>query len=339
MGKKKKSLLRSVALGLCGVGVLGIALILYSVMREYGFSFGDILSANSESVQDELLIHVGFPALIIVIPMVCAGFLVVWLALVPLRKVAQEVERSVGQERGFRVSTENLPREVAPFVGAVNALLERLDQSARLHENFAANVAHELRDPLSVLALELDRGKETEVGNLRELVASMQRLIEQLMLLARIESAKSANLEMAPLVLSDVATQVISQLAPAAISAGKSIELATSEPVPTVNGHREAIGAALRNLIENALRVTPVGAVVTVFVGPGAKMEVQDAGPGVDGDRLKLLTKRYVRSDNASHGGAGLGLAIVDQIMKVHGGALKTNSTERKLYLEFLASS
>ena len=336
MEPKPKSLLRSIALGLLAVGTVGTLFILYAVVQEYGFSFGDLLSSGySDETSEEVMNHVVLPALIIVVPMVCAGFLVVWLAFIPLRRAAKQAERSLGLERGFRIPVADLPREVVPFARAVNALLERLDQSARQHEAFAANVAHELRDPLSILSLELDRFDADGAGHLKELVASMRRLVDQLMLLARIEAAKAAHLELEPQSLSEIASQAISQLAPAAISEGKSIELEEDGPAPSVPGHREALIAGVRNLIENALRATPAGGVVKVFVRPDPMIEVQDEGPGLDADRLKDLTKRFARADNASHEGAGLGLAIVDQIMMVHGGTLRTKFGDRKLCLDF----
>ena len=101
---------------------------------------------------------------------------------------------------------------------------------------------------------------------------------------------------------------------------------------------REAIAAALRNLIENAARVTPAGGTIQVFAGPHALLGVRDEGPGLALERLRDLVQRHRRADRASKGDAGLGLASVDRIMAAHGGTLETDPADRELVLRFPAT-
>src|SRR3546814_13692080 len=109
-----------------------------------------------------------------------------------LEEAATAIEAARGHERGFSIDKSHMPSEALPFTDAVNDLLTRLDDAAMRQEAFAADVAHELRTPLAVLSLELDRLDHAEAGRLQGDVAAMRRLIDQLMLLAPLDAATAA---------------------------------------------------------------------------------------------------------------------------------------------------
>lgn len=94
-------------------------------------------------------------------------------------------------------------------------------------------------------------------------------------------------------------------------------------PLP-FRGLEEAVSAAVRTIVDNALRATPAGGTVTLVAGPGAMISVHDGGKGLSDDRLTALKARGVRADSAPGGSAGLGLAIADRIMAAHGGELQS---------------
>jgi len=322
--------------GLGLIGLIGSALLLATVVFFYWHSFADLPMerAVGRAVR-EMLEHVALPLAVLMAPMVFVGLRVIRQAFIPLEEAAGQIEAARGHERGFRIDTGQMPAEALPFTDAVNDLLGRLDDAARRQEAFAADVAHELRTPLAVLSLELDRLGGGEATRLKADVAAMRRLIDQLLLLAQIDAATAAQLAPESVALKDVATDVVSLLAPAIIASGKVIALDAGEPSPVVRGRREAIAAALRNLIENAVRVTPAGGGIHVGVGPGPTIAVRDEGPGLSADRLRELAERHKRADHASKDGAGLGLAIVDRIMAAHGGTLETDPERCELSLRF----
>ena len=230
------------------------------------------------------------------------------------------------------------PAEVVPFAQAVNDLLTQLDKAARDHQAFAADVAHELRTPLAVMALELEVLDHADAPRLRAELLAMRRLIDQLMLLARVEAQGLTRSMPNRLYLEEVGTNVVELMAPDAIEAGKSLSLACIGDPPVITGQREIMVAALRNLVENALRVTPAGGAVTVLVGPGPRLRVRDGGAGLTPERLRELVERHRRADHASREGAGLGLAIVARIMEAHGGGLKSAPDARELILDFASA-
>ncbi len=333
---QRRSVSRRLRRGLGIIGLIGTVLLLAAVAFFYSFTFThlDPQAAMMRAIK-EMLEHVALPLIVLLVPVTIMVLRVIRQAFVPLAEAAAEIEAARGHERGFRIDASQMPAEAVPFTEAVNDLLTRLDESAMRQEAFAADVAHELRTPLALLSLELDRLDHDDAVRLKRDVAAMRRLIDQLMLLAQIDADTAAQIAPEPTSLADVASDVVGSIAPGIIAEGKMISLDTDEPAPIVNARREAVAAALRNLIENATRVTPVGGTIQVRVGPDATLAVRDEGPGLTPDRLRDLVQRHRRADHASKTGAGLGLAIVERIMAAHGGRLTTDPATRELALRF----
>jgi DNA-binding response OmpR family regulator/signal transduction histidine kinase len=333
---RRNSVSRRLIRGLGQVGLVGTLLLFAAVIFFYRLTFSHLdAGAALRRAILESLEHVALPVIVLMVPVTVVGLRVIRQAFVPLEEAAIRIEAVKGHERGFRIDTSQMPEEALPFTGAVNDLLERLDEAARRQEAFAADVAHELRTPLALLSLELDRLDQVDAPRLKGDVAAMRRLIDQLMLLAQIDAAASAQIAPEQVRLVEIAREVVSLLAPAILSAGKMIALDIEDETVIVRGRKEAIATALRNLIENAVRVTPAGGMIQVFVGPGATTGVRDEGPGLDQERLRDLVRRHRRADHASKDGAGLGLAIVDQIMAAHDGLLVSDPDRRELMLRF----
>ena len=332
---RRRSVARRLKRGLAAVGLVGTLLLLITVGFFYSFVFSQMKpDAAIARAFREMMEHVALPVAVLMIPVTIVALSVIREAFKPLADAAAKIEAAHGQDRGFRIDDTQMPAEALPFTTAVNDLLARADDAARRHEAFAADVAHELRTPLSLLSLELDRLEHPNARRLQSDVASMRRLIEQLMLLAQIDADSIAQSPLACVSLADTAREVVANSAPAIIAEGKTIEL-SGLATPSVLGRQEAIAAALRNLVENAVRVTPPGGIIAVFVGPGAEIRVRDGGPGLEPEVLQQLVQRHRRADHASRTGAGLGLAIVDRIMSAYGGHLATAPGLRELQLQF----
>jgi signal transduction histidine kinase len=333
---RRNSVSRRLIHGLGQVGLVGALLLFAAVIFFYRLTFSHLdAGAALRRAILESLEHVVLPVVVLMVPVTVLGLRVIRQAFVPLEEAAKCIEAVKGHERGFRIDTSQMPEEALPFTGAVNDLLARLDEAARRQEAFAADVAHELRTPLALLSLELDRLDQADAPRLKGDVAAMRRLVDQLMLLAQIDAAASAQIAPKRVHLVEIARDVVSLVAPTILSEGKMIALDIEGEAAIIRGRKEAIAAALRNLIENAVRVTPAGGTIQVFVGPGATMGVRDEGPGLDQERLRDLVRRHRRADHASKDGAGLGLAIVDRIMAAHDGLLVSDPDRRELMLRF----
>jgi two-component system, OmpR family, sensor kinase len=278
-------------------------------------------------------------ALTVVLPMlalmaVVAGLLVYGLrrGLQPLGLAANDVatRSALSLEP---VSLDKVPREIAPLVQSINELMSRLSVSFAAQQQFLADAAHELRTPVSALRLQLqllqmstDAAERNEaLLALQRGVARAQRLIEQLMLVAR-TSPESEPIRMTGFDLSELARDVVASFSTQAERSG--IDLGARAGAPTeIQGDRDQITSLLGNLVENALRYTPAGGVVDVEVrkeGPSVLLCVIDNGPGIAADERERVFDRFYRGNSAIRSadgatGSGLGLAIVRAIAARHG--------------------
>ncbi len=327
-----RSIAQRLRIALAGFSLLAIGALFLFVMLDFD-SYFETHYGKSKGLLYELIDHGLLPIAVLIVPLLIAAPTMINRAMSPLRRAAEVVSSASGNDRGFRVDLAELPKEAMPFASAVNDLLERLDSAAEATEHFASDVAHELKLPLAILSLELDRFGEA-AQPLRAEVNGMTRLIDQLLLLARLEADAVAHLRHDEVDLAEVASEVTAQFAPAATRDGKVLSL-EAEDAPIVMGRREAIAAALRNLVENGLRATPAGSTVKVIVGGGPKIVVRDEGEGLSPERLRLLSSRFARSEHASPAGAGLGLAIVSKIMAAHHGRLEADDRLREVRLIF----
>lgn len=336
MASRPPSIFQSLARGLAFVGLGGTVLLLAAVMIEYRITFAEMAAADAfEAALHEMAEHVVLPVIALVLPMTLAALFVMRRAFQPLTQATTDLNAVTRQDRNIRIDDASLPAEVLPFTSAVNALLGKLEQAALQQEAFAADVAHELRTPLAAMMLELDGMDDPAADRLKGDVAAMRRLIDQLMLLAQMDAHEAAATVTEKVVLAQIASDVVARCAPGVIAEGRTIELLCEGEPGIVRGRREAIAAALRNLIDNAVRVTPTGGTVHVVLTSSAQIRVIDGGPGLSHEQLGQLVKRNRRADHASPDGAGLGLAIVDRIMQVHGGAIRTDPESSALILDF----
>jgi two-component system phosphate regulon sensor histidine kinase PhoR len=217
--------------------------------------------------------------------------------------------------------------------------LRRLE---RMRQDFAANVSHEVKTPLTAIkgfveTLQMDPDGDPEerrrfLGIIEKHVHRLTAIIEDLMKLSRLEQAKAGGIELARHPVQDVLQDAISLCSRSA--EGKRIELTLScRSDLTVPMDAMLITQAVTNLIDNAINYSDSGSRVTVAaveVDGQIRIDIQDAGIGIAKRHLPRLFERFYRVDQArsrTHGGTGLGLSIVKHIMQAHGGRVSVVST------------
>jgi signal transduction histidine kinase len=237
----------------------------------------------------------------------------------PLQMLAGEAALITPAESERRLPEVGLPRELAPLVHAINAALDRLDRGFRAQRDFTADAAHQLRTPLAILAAHLDTLADRAIAApLREDVARMSRLVEQLLLVAELEALTLKPEERTD--LSALAVEVAEAVAPLALARRRSVAVVGAEAPVLVHGNRDALHHALRNLVENGVSHTAEATTVEIAVTKEPpRLSVRDHGPGVAETDRKMLFQRFWRADRANSRGAGLGLAIVQRIVTAHG--------------------
>lgn len=227
------------------------------------------------------------------------------------------------EQRGARLTGDNVPTEMQGLVGAVNAALARLDEGFERRQRFLADAAHELRTPIAVLATRIQlMPPGPERDPLLMDVARLSNLADQLLDLHRLDNDTS---RLARHDLSELAGEVASDLAPLAIAARHEIAFdPASGPVPVL-ADRHALIRVVSNLIQNAISHSGRGATIEVMVdrGPGgtATLRVRDSGPGIPPEDRERLFEPFYRLTPQSQG-AGLGLHLAREVVTHLGGSI-----------------
>ena len=270
---------------------------------------------------NEIRFHVFFPLILLSLMFLLFNFSVVRSTLKPLQATIAAIDRIDPAQIATRIGPEASSREAQALVGSVNRLLERVERSVRALKDFAGDAAHELRTPLAVMMLSI--GKLPESKEKAKLIADgqeMRRLVDQML-----DLSYATALEITADTRADlraIAAELATELTPLAVARGRSIVFRDAGAT-VIPGHADAIGRALRNLIENGLSHTPQGTAVEVIAGPGGRCSVRDHGPGIPPDRRGAVLERFFRLDKSRAQGAGLGLAIASTIMQLHGGRIQ----------------
>jgi len=232
--------------------------------------------------------------------------------LVPVNRFTKAITLRHGQNLN-PIDPMDLPDDFLKVQEATNELLERLRSALNAEREFAANAAHELRTPLAVASVQLQRlrqelGGDTEQSERLSTVAGslkrLTRLVDKLLQLARAESAGLYS--GTPTSVARVAQMVARELDPTE----DRVELLLND-APMLQLDPDALAVILSNLIENGLKYAPEGSPVILRAESGDKVMVENLAPQLDSESLSDLQKRFVRGNERNQPGAGLGLAIV----------------------------
>ncbi|CAD6549082.1 Sensor protein QseC [Paraburkholderia hiiakae] len=296
----------------------------------------------------EFLVAIMMPLLLLLL----AGWVIVWRVvnqqLNPLTALADSLNRQTHTSLE-PVDETYVPVEIRPLTGALNALLGRLKTALDAQRKFIADAAHQLRTPLTAVKLHAEQAvnaREPQKVNdaVRELRAAADRAVRlsnQLLSLARAEpgeqAARFVDIDMAALAFETGAEWVPRALASHVDLGFQRLDDPENDTPLMVRGNPVLLHEVIANLLDNALKYLPParleGGRITVTVSqssadgvPMAEIIVEDNGGGVPALQQSDLFKRFFRGDaqseNGVDGGAGLGLAIVHDIMALHRGSV-----------------
>lgn len=272
----------------------------------------------------EAYAHVIVPVAPVIILVLALNVYIVRRMLAPLTAAAAEVDALDPSRMETRLTAPATPREVRALVLAMNRALDRLEQAMHTLESFTADAAHEMRTPLSILKLRVEALEPGPAKNaLREDVAAMTRLVNQMLDLAQADTLDSQVNHTVD--LGTLARDVVERMLPVAVARGCDIEL-MDHGSATVKGHAEALSRVLGNLIDNAIAYSPRDRAIDVIVGSGPRLVVRDRGPGFSPEAAELLFRRFWRGPAPGRAGAGLGLAIAQSILARHGATITADN-------------
>lgn len=257
---------------------------------------------------------------------------IVWLGvgrgLRPLNRLSAKVATR-SEDDSAPLAAAGLPREVMPLVEAINQYIARSRRMQESRRRFFADAAHQLKTPLAVIQAEtelaqrgnLDASTGLHLRRLNRAVRQAVRAVQQLLSLSRLDAGCDHATKRAPVLLHKIARSVTLDWSPVARSRGIDLGFEQQDAVELV-GHGDLLKELIGNLIDNAIRYSGDGAVITVRVARRhtcAVLEVTDNGPGIARHEREVVFERFYRCESTQNvEGNGLGLAIVAEIARVH---------------------
>ncbi len=274
-------------------------------------------------------------------------------AMRPVRSITQTAQDISEHDLSRRLNLRGRD-ELAQLGGTFDSMLSRLQKAFERQRRFVADASHELRTPLTIINLEVGRvlsgnRKAAELHHALEIVdlesSRMTRLVNDLMTLARMDSGQTV-LQKEELDLSDVALEAYERMQPLAERRSISLNVGDMPELP-VQGDRQYLVQMVSNLIENAIKYSQPGGMVSLETEPLASaqppealLKVSDTGPGIPPEHIPHLFERFYRVDASrerdsqeetdSPTGTGLGLSIVSWIIEGHHGHISVDSEPGK---------
>ena len=301
------------------------------------FVLGDVsgkatVVAQPTRIRDEITMN---SSLLALIPLLLLLPLMVWLTLrivrsqfLPVNQLAAHLDAQPA-DRPTPLSDKDVPDEIFPFVQAINRLLQRVSDLTNQQRRFIADAAHELRSPLTALAIQVQNLKQSgTLEIMQERVLPLQagiersrKLTEQLLSLARTqaETLERGNVDILPMI-----RELIAEFLP--LSEMKRIDFGLDAAEPfTLNTEPRALLLVLRNALENALKYAPEGGEVTIrpySTETSYIIEIVDSGPGIPVSELERVFDPFYRLPEAAGEGSGLGLSIAREAAISLGGTV-----------------
>jgi two-component system OmpR family sensor kinase len=271
------------------------------------------------------------------------------LAFVISRWVADPLQRVIAAARTIPQDaippvSETGPHEVRELIRAFNFMLARVKSSQTSQRDFVANVSHELKTPLTSIQgfaqAIIDGTADTPEAQAQaaEVIYNeagrMHRLALDLLDLARLD-AGTADLKMSPVDMTALLTGVREKLSPLATTAGVNLKLSIQGKLPDLIGDGDRLAQVFTNLVDNAVKFTPREGKITIWAicnSGEIQVSVSDTGKGIPADAIPHIFDRFYQADTSRTGGekhgAGLGLAIVNEIVIAHGGRISVRSAQ-----------
>jgi two-component system heavy metal sensor histidine kinase CusS len=274
----------------------------------------------------------------------CIAILVAWSAVrwghKPIRRANEKIRAITSSKLYMRLDPQEVPIELEETIASFNAMLGRIEEGYAQLANVSADIAHELRTPVTNLTTqtEVAVGQTRSVDEYREILYSnleefghLSRMINDMLFLAQTESAPD-DLHLETVNLTETIQGLFEYFEAWVEDQGVSLQL-KGRAAP-IRADREMLRRALSNLLSNAIRYTPRGETATVRVSQNEQattISVENPGEKIPAEDLPRLFNRFYRGDPSRQrkgDGAGLGLAIVKSIVEAHGGKVRVESDD-----------
>ena len=249
-----------------------------------------------------------------------------------IHRLSQDISEKTAQDLTPIAQAQPEFKELQPIVNQLNQMLMRLEQSLLAEQRFTSDASHELRSPLSAIQMRLQLLKrkyqnENISADLEQIQVDVSRgtnVLENLLLLARLDPSQKESLPRANVDLKNVIGDVLKALEP--FSNEKNIRINLNVSSIVIQANPELIFSCLRNIIDNAIRYTTINGVMHIVLElhqEHARISVQNSGEHVSDETIARMGERFYRELGTKTQGSGLGLSICQKIIELHHGKIE----------------
>lgn len=290
----------------------------------------DVISDMAKGIQSDFWKSSLLITIIITVASSSMMYFFIGYALKPLQNLGEQIEDIQAKNLKYLVVSDQSSIEIEQLTNAFNEMLERLSNTFAAQRQFSANAAHELRTPLAVMRTKLEVFEKNNnpsaaeyqetVHMIRMQTSRLSHVIDILLEMTDLQSAQKQD----RISLADMAEEVICDLT--AVADKKEITITQNPGTAEIIGNDTLIYRAIYNLVENAIKYNHTGGNVTVSIKEDSEFAtviISDNGPGIQQEDWQHIFEPFFRVDKSRSrdmGGAGLGLALVKEITRQHGG-------------------
>ena len=290
----------------------------------------DVISDMAKGIQSDFWKSSLLITIIITVASSSMMYFFIGYALKPLQNLGEQIEDIQAKNLKHLVVSDQSSIEIEQLTNAFNEMLERLSNTFAAQRQFSANAAHELRTPLAVMRTKLEVFEKNNnpsaaeyqetVHMIRMQTSRLSHVIDILLEMTDLQSAQKQD----RISLADMAEEVICDLT--AVADKKEITITQNPGTAEIIGNDTLIYRAIYNLVENAIKYNHTGGNVTVSIKEDSEFAtviISDNGPGIQQEDWQHIFEPFFRVDKSRSrdmGGAGLGLALVKEITRQHGG-------------------
>ena len=342
---RNRGIATRIALAALASAAIGLVILALGVTVVGGQVFTDLMIRAGDSADHARMMYDRSVKTVVIAAVLVAALASVGLAVFmgrmlarPLRQVGAAARRIADGDYGARVPREG-PEEIASLADSFNQMAASLEEQERMRRDFIANAAHELRTPLTNLQGYLEALRDGVIVADRSTYESLWDEAERLVRLSRSldalaeGDAATGPPDLAPIDLAAAVRAAVELAQPAIERAGLRLTVAVPPNLPA-RANPDQLAQVLANLLSNAVRYTSPGGTVTVQAErrPGDLLvSVSNSGETIPADDLARVFERFYRvekSRDQARGGAGIGLAIVKQLVEASGGRVGAESAE-----------
>lgn len=306
-------------------------------VTQYGTNRRFVIAQQTElrdSLARSSALSAFYPMLIFLLVMLVLIHIIIRRQFKPLNALVKTIDEQDGSQLN-KLTEDNIPQEITPFIRSINALMERVQQVLHKQQRFIADAAHELRTPITALSLQAEnlkqakdeQDRDSREEKLKQGFVRLGKLVSQLLDLARLQSGKEGEFQTVS--FNQIVQEIIASNYPMAEADNIDLGMLRQDNDIYVKDQNGRLSQLVQNAIGNAIHYTPKNGKIDVSLfieGQKAVLLVEDSGMGIPDAELEQVMQPFYRVLEGNQPGNGLGLAISQEIAERLGGKIQLSN-------------